>query len=360
MSIVYWGVLLAVVLCGSAAEGNPKAKLRRDGSFFIRPDPGMAFILSAILILISGLRYRVGTDYMAYYSWQVPTWENVWKNFLSFNESGFSLLTLLSRSIWDDRQSLILFSAVITVGLYTWTIYREGQAYLLSMLLYLFLGQWQGSFNAIRQYLAGAVLFAGYHYMLKKDYGKYILIVVLASLFHKMALVMIVPCFLFLRKPDITQLVILAAGSIVLVFSTDTVFRIIDTMKGKTTIFADEIAYRSNSVSLFRILVGFVPVLIYIFFCRKDRHTEKQDFFINAAFFNAFALLAGWKSAYLGRIGMYTNGFLVLGYHQILQLIRDDKARIITYYFVVVLYFLFWLYSIQAGGISAFQWVFSR
>lgn len=357
MSLVYYEVLLAIIGSSVIAEENPKTLLSKKGAFSILPDPGMALILSFVLMLVSGLRYQVGTDFTAYYYWSAEDWSSVWHSIFTFNEGGFLLLTNLSRMIWDDGQSLILFSAVITVGLYCWTIYHRSSAYLLSMLLYLFLGQWQGSFNGVRQYLAAAILFSGYRFILKKKYLKFSLIVLAAALFHKSAIVMLLPCFLFSRKPDFKQIAILAIGSIVLALSYDTIFSIIGMAKGKTMVL-QEGTYRTNDVNPFRILITFIPVLIYIVLCDKEHHTKEQDFYINAVFFNAFAMLASMGSTYLARIGIYTNSFLILGYGSLLQLIRDDKSKRVTVMLVLVVYFFFWIYSVRAGGISSFQFCF--
>ena len=357
MSLVYYEVLLAIIGCSIIAEKNPKAYLSRRGAFGIRPDPGMVLILSVALMLVSGLRYRVGTDFFAYYYWKATDWSSVWRNLFSFNEGGFTLLIGLSRMIWNDSQSLILLSAIITVGLYCWTIYHRSSTYLLSMLLYLMLGQWQGSFNGIRQYLAAAILFSGYQFILEKKYLQYGLIVLIASLFHKSAIVMVLPCFLFSRKPDLKQVILLAFGSIVLVLSYDTIFGIIGAVKGKTMVL-EEGTYRTNDVNPLRILVSFVPVLIYIVLCDKEHHTKKQDFYINAVLFNAFAMLASMGSTYLARIGIYTNSLLILGYGSLLQLIRDEITKRVTVMCVLAMYFFFWIYSVQAAGISSFQFCF--
>lgn len=357
MSLVYFFVFFAIIVCGAISEKNPKVSLSRNGGFLIRPDPGIAMLLSAVLILVSGLRYRVGTDFFSYYYWHIKDWQIVLSDIVSFNEGGFSFLTRLSRTIWDDNQSLIFFSAVITVGLYSWTIYRRSSTYLLSMLLFLMLGQWQGSFNGIRQYLAAAVLFSGYHFIYEKKYIQYGLIVLAAALFHRSAIVMVLPCVLFSRKPDLKQIALFALASIILALSYDTIFGIIGMAKGKTLIL-EESTYRTNDVNPFRIIITFVPVLIYIVLCDKEHHTKEQDFYINAFFFNAFAMLASMGSTYLARIGIYTNSLLILGYGSLLQLIRDEKTKKITVMLVLAMYLFFWLYSIQAGGIASFQFCF--
>lgn len=356
MSPVYWGVLLAVAVLGNLAQTNPVLKLHRDGTYSLQPDTGSVILLSSVLILVSGLRFWVGTDYGAYYRWYVSDWSRVLDNLIHYKEGGFSLLAKLSRMAWDDGQSVIFISAVITTGLYCRTIYEYSPMYILSMLLYLFMGEWQGSFNGVRQYLAAAILFAGHRFILDRKLWKYCLIVFVAGMFHTTALVMILPYFVFNRKPDITQLVILMIGAFVIRFSYGIMFQLIGGYKGTAIDMRD--TYMTNDVNIFRILVAFIPVVIYIILCNKESHSREQDFYINVMFFNAFAMVAGMGSTYLARIGIYTNAAVSIGYTHLFRLIDDEKTRKIVGFAVLTIYFLYWLYSIQAGGIRNFRWIF--
>ena len=162
MSIVYWAVLAATVIFGGMADAFPKTRIGRNGRVYLRPEPVSVLLLALILISVSGFRYQVGTDFMAYYHWRVDDWSEIFKSIVSFQNGGFELLAKLCRLVFDHDQTLIFVSACITIGLYVLTIYRISPSFLLSMLFYLFLGQWQGGFNGIRQYLAAAILFAGH------------------------------------------------------------------------------------------------------------------------------------------------------------------------------------------------------
>lgn len=356
MSIVYFAVLAVVIALGSAAEANPKSCLTRKG-IYIRPDPGAALILSVVLILVCGLRYRVGTDFMAYYRNRVTDLNVVWRSLITFKEPGIKILSFLSHAIYDNGQSLIFLSSLITVGLYCWTIYRYHSMYLIAMLFYLFLGDWQGSFNGVRQYLAAAILFAGHRFIPDRKLWQYCLVVFAATLFHTTAIVMILPYFLFNRKPDITQLVLLTVGAVVIRFSYSIIFNLIGSYKGSAMNVEGD-AYLTNDVNILRILVAFIPVGIYIFFCQKDKQTREQDFYINAVFFNAFSMMAGMGSTYLARIGIYTSAAMVIGYGHVFQLIEDEKTRKIVIYVAMGVYFLYWVYSLQNGSLTPFRWCF--
>ena len=358
MSSVYWIVLFSTIVLGTLAQNNPVAVRQQNGRFFLRPDQGAAILLSCILIFVSGFRYWVGTDYGAYYRWGLSEWPAVWDRIIQYKEGGFSFLVKLARTICNDGQSVILFSALITVGLYSWTIYKYSPFYLLSMLLYLFMGEWQGGFNGIRQYLAAAILFAGHHYILERKLWQYCLIVFIAGAFHTTALIMVLPYFLFTRKADITQIVLLAVGAVIVRFSYGLVFDLIGGYKGTVMNVAGD-KYLSSSVNIFRILVAFIPVVIYIFLCRKEGHTKEQVFYVNAALFNAFSMLAGMGSTYLARIGIYTNAAVIIGYVYLLELIDDEKTRKIIAYLLMLMYLLYWMYSLSLGD-GNFRWIFER
>ena len=359
MSFVYIAVLAAVLFLGNLAEKHPILQVRRDGAWAIKPDTGSAVLLSAILILVSGCRYRVGTDFMAYYRWRVTDFSVVWNAILHLKEPASTTLAYLSRLLYDDGQTFILLSAFITVGLFCRTIYKYHSMYLLSMLLYIFIGTWQTSFNGIRQCLAAAVVFAGHRYILKRDWLRYGIVLFIAFLFHGTAIIMVIPCFIFNREADITQLVLLAIGSIIIRFSYGIIFSLIGSFKGKMMDLEGE-AYLTNSVNIFRVLITFIPVAVYVIMCRKTGHTKEQTFYINAIIFNAFSMLAGMGSTYFGRVGIYTGAAVSLGYGYLFQLIDDERSRKITIYLVMAIYLAYWLYSLQAGGIANYRSFFSN
>ena len=342
------------------AEANPKSLLRKKG-ICIRPDPGAAFIMAAALIVISGLRYFVGTDYFSYYRNRVTDISVVWKSLIAFREPGIKLFSFIAHLIYDDGQSLIFLSALVTVGLYCWVIYRchAETMYLVSMLLYLFLGEWQGGFNCVKQYLAAAIMLAGHRYILSRDWKKYFAIVLLGALFHITALVMIVPYFLFNRKPDIKQVFFLAAGAIVTRFSYPLIFYLIGAYKGRAlNVIGD--AYLTNDVNVFRILVAFVPILVYWLFGNKGNHTRETDLYLNVVIFNAFSMFAGMGSTYLARIGIYSGAALPIGYGYLIRTITDGRTRKVIVFVSLVLYLAYWIYSLQSASIRTFHWIFER
>ena len=352
MSLVYWGVLLITILLGYTSERNPKSKQVSIGKVKTRPDPALAAALSVILIVVAGLRHGVGTDYWAYYRTNVTDWQTVWNAFIRYKEPGIRLLSKITRDISDSGTGLIILSSLITVGVYCLMIYRHSTMYLVSMLIFLFLGDWAGSFNGVRQYLAAAVLFAGHRFILKRKLIPYLLVVFLASLFHRTALVMIIPFFLFTRKPDMTQFVLLAAGAFVIRLSYDIIFSLIGSYKGTIVDFQDQ--YITTSINPLRIAVCFIPVILFLLTGNKQSLNKEQTVYINALFFNAFAMLAAAGSTYLGRIGLYTGAMVTIGYGHLFRIIPEGKNRKLIVLTVMVVLLIYWLYSLWGKD---FQWI---
>lgn len=354
ISPVYLAVLFAIVFLGQAAENNFTTVKRPDGTTWKKPSRDVAVFLSVILTLFAGFRYGVGTDFWAYYLWDTPSWSEVVKLIVGFHEGAFALLVKLANLFDANGQRTILVTSAVIVCLYCSAIYKYSSSYMLAMLLYLLMGEWQGSFNAVRQYLASAILFAGHRYILDRNLRKYLLVVFIAALFHRTVVVMVLPYFLLTRKPDQTQLALLAIGAILLRFSYGFLFDAVGEIRGdEIDMYSEE--YYTHSVNKLRILTVFIPTLIYLLQCQKENLTKEQVFYINAIFFNSFCMLATSGSAYLARMSIYTTATVIIGYGRLFPLIASENNRRTTKYIVVAMYFVYWLYSLRIGNGDRFH-----
>ena len=358
VSPVYWGVLIAVLVLSRVAESNSTPIKRKDGTIWHKPNKSVVILLASILTLVAGFRYMVGTDFPIYYRWPIPQWSLVFHNLIYFHEGGFSLIQRVATLGSYNPQNVIFLCSVITVGLYCRTIYKYSSSYALAMILYLLMGEWQGSFNAIRQYLAAAVLFSGHRLILERRLKDYLLLIFIAALFHKTAVVMTIPYFLFTRKPNQSQIALLLIGALVIRFSYGVLFDAIgDFMGSEQDVEGDE--YRSNSINPLRILVAFFPTGVYILQCVKDNLTKEQIFYINAAIFHSFSMLSASGSCYLGRVGVYTAATTIIGYGVLFQLIKDENNRRTTTYIIVALFLIYWLYSVRMVSYGNFMFNFN-
>lgn len=149
------------------------------------------FVLVCLgVILFQGFRdFSVGTDLVGY----IPSYlrignmdisslkyQNYEKGYIIFNK----VIFLLG---YDERQFLIIIAAVIQIPIF-FTIYKYSEHYLMSILWYFAFGNFIMTFSGLRQAIAMSIVFSGYYFIKNKRKYKFIILIFLASLFHKSAL----------------------------------------------------------------------------------------------------------------------------------------------------------------------------
>jgi len=156
-------------------------------------------------ILFHGLRhYSVGVDSVRYYQRFLQA-----ANIDSFKEI-FSLhrfeplYTLLEGTIgiFTDNYTIFFLGTslliFIPVGIF---IYKYSNNYFMSIFLFIVLGYFDFSMNVVRQSIAMSISLIGYKYAKEKKFLKFLLIVLIASLFHYSAVVIFPIYFLTNLKP---------------------------------------------------------------------------------------------------------------------------------------------------------------
>lgn len=319
-------------------------------------------LVTLVLILVAGFRSGVGTDYWTYkslYSFYADTWR---ESLINFNEPGIKIIAALSSVIYDDASTMFFISSLITVGLSVWTIYKHSDYFSLSILLYIFIGAWHGSFNGVRQYLACAILFAGHRYIIKKEFKKYCLIVFLASAFHISALSMIVLYFVPKRQLKYKDIILLGIFIILGLSLYDPALELVNNvlMNSNRNPLSIEDSYLTQQVSILRIGVMVAPSILYLIINPKDILRLEDNFYINMLFINASVYIITMNSAYFARFAIYTNIYVTLSFPRIFKGVNKKLSRLIIY-IALILYAVFWGYEIIiTENLRNFQWIFER
>ena len=263
------------------------------------------FIISAVLVFFAGVRYDVGADYKQYadnfqaYCTQTLVWNK---------EPGIRFVSQIADKITDNYGMMFFIMSLITVGLVTYTIAKESNYYLISILMYIFLGSWHESFNSVRQSAAAAILFWGHRYIKERKFIKWLLVCFIAFFFHTSAIIFIPLYFIPQREVTIKKVVVLIIIGVVAGLSYDRAFEFVSFIQGKEYIMD---AYSVGHISIFRIIVAWIPILFYFLqFYRNE--TIKEDkggihFYAMISALSGAIILAARYSTYLGRIVIYTD-----------------------------------------------------
>lgn len=189
-------------------------KKETPSSFFIVP----SFIL---LFFISTFRGDFTTDYTNY-SILFNTYNNY--DFLDIFTVGFYQeigYVLLNRVIGIFTSNEIYLFAVTTFiilfGFYH-HISRYSVNIWLSVIMFVTVGSYYTSFNITRQILAAAIIFIGSKFLYERKFFKFLWVVILASLFHKTALIMIPFYFILNFRINLRNIFLISAGSAVIIY----------------------------------------------------------------------------------------------------------------------------------------------
>lgn len=170
-----------------------------------------------LLSLFPGMRsYFVGTDsgkYSLNYRLEIPIYN------YSFNESkeyGFQLLQYIILHFTYNYFWFFFITSIITVYLNLKVLRKLSVNYTLAVFFFITLGSYTFIFNGIRQALSMAIFALAVPYFLEKKWLPYFVIVLLASSFHRSALVMIPMYFLAnLNIKSIYKVLISFFGSLI-------------------------------------------------------------------------------------------------------------------------------------------------
>ncbi len=301
----------------------------------------------ALLFLVSACRHYVGNDYTRYEEYfrlmmiegsdGVPT------------EIGFNLLAKGVQSIFGvgEKTNLLIFAlfAGATIFLFLKGMYDLSADFSFSFLLFMTFGYYFNSMNTIRYYLALALAVVSIKYVLRKEYAKFLLLVLLAASFHKSVLV-ILPIYIMAdfawKKWQMGFLALAAAAGFIL---RDLLLKIIIRIYPT---YADTMYLEAGTslVNILRCLGIFIAGILLYKETVRERPTNR--FFFQLNYLSLLLYLCGSFIPEVSRIGYYMNIshlFLLPG---MINAIPEGKTRKIwksAFIAAAALYFAAFLYK---------------
>ena len=331
-----------------------------DGRAVIKQDRGLSklaiTVIFLILVFVAAFRYGVGTDFYAYY--KTSNWTSRFK-LGHYNEPGFTVFALACNYLFNGANGAItIMSSVVVVSLFVFTIVKRSEAIDISVFLYIFIGCFAGVFNGVRQYMAAAILFAGYRFVVEKKLFKWLFIVLLASTFHVTAILVFFIYFICNLRCNWWLVMLYAALAVALLFSYDSIFELIGGLK--QTEFNPEDEYMTGHVNILRVLVQCVPIVMFLFVKKSVINGDREcRFLFNISLLNAAFAIAAMNSPYFSRFCIYTSCFQILMYPKIFSKMIKDNKNIFTVA-LLACYGIFWIYEMfNNTGTKEFHWIFN-
>lgn len=253
----------------------------------------------------------------------------------------------MSFGIW---MAIIAFFFLFTIGFF---IYKRSEHSLISILLFIALGFLVFSLSGLRQTTAIAIVLWSYMALEKNRKLLFVLLVLLASLFHKSALIVLI--LILFRKtrfgiPHIVLSIIGIMGFIayspqIRIFLNENVF--VDNYSG----------YQSSDATLN--FTGFIIqaaiFLFCIFYYKKITNENKRDLLLyNSLFLGLIFQLFASLVAEMFRISMYFSVYSLVLVPKALYNEKDkEQLRYLSFLIIFVLLF----YIVISGGVEyQFYW----
>lgn len=310
---VYW-----LLLTGSLAVGIPLCRVKYGRGIYCT-------LAGIVLFLLSAFRAHVGYDYNLYGGWYMDIQKQSMEDImLRRQEKGFMVPTKLLSEVEPDYRIMFIFIALIIISAVMIYIYVYSEKPYLSVFFYLSFGLFFNSMNFMRQIIAACIVLYALQYIKKKQFMRYLALVLFASTFHISALILIPFYFILRVKMDWLTLGTYTIATVLLsVFSWD----ILE--------FITQYVYKGYDPSKSGEVINGLPPVYAIYFgiffmiaflLRKE--LVKEDGFnnvlLNCMFFTVFFEIMGVKHAILSRFSIlfFIPAIVILMPRVLVQLLK--------------------------------------
>lgn len=287
------------------------------------------FLLLSFFIpmIIGGLRYNVGTDYMNYLKFYINNQK------IDF---GFNLFSIITRIIGNSKCLFFLYNffTLLFIFLGFNNLKRNYRTFSYFLFLFLF---YTTSFNAIRQMLAVSIVFYSYKYIIKSNPLKYILFIIFSSLFHNSSLLFL-PVYPIINNNSKTIKYIAILILLILVYNYESLLSFLTNINlfqhyELYSKYTDRIAF--NNYSFY-----FELIILFIILINRKRMVianESNQKLIYIYIFGIIFMISGFINPYVKRISNYflISSILLLPY---IPTLSNSNKKKVFYYLLIIGY----------------------
>lgn len=283
-----------------------------------------------ILFALSACRLNVGNDYAKY----VEFMHLVNCNAYVPTEIGFNLLVKLVYGLSGYENFLLVFAvySFVTVLLFLLAMYEQSDEFGLSFFLFMTLGYYFQTFSTVRYYLALAIALYSMKFVLRRQWGRFVILVLLGAAFHKSLLVVIPLYFLASLRWKKWQLAVAALFSTTFLFLQDFYLKVVVFLYPTY----EDTEYLEGGTSYINILrCAAVLAFAGIVYVMEQREQEGKKLKEEPRFWFYFYLNLGALVLYtlcsflpiISRIGYYLTVSQILFLPMLLGRVKHEKWR---------------------------------
>lgn len=340
----YWWLLIWLFLGGGILNKMPKHREYLNGEQVEHWDVLPAILMVLPYIIWAGFRKEFGDTYVYRMGFQKAIGDlSQIPGLFTTNQKdpGYSVFLIFFKWLFGNQEELFFtIIAAFQLTCVALIFRRYSTNYWACIFLFVVSTDYLSwTHNGMRQFIAVAIIFAGFPYLVNKEYIKMILLILLASLFHGSALLMIPVVFIVQGHAWNRKTVIMLVATAVVIAYIDRFTPILNDLLQDTQyddMMTNEIWSTDDGTNIFRVAVYSVPALLSLFGLKYIR-TEKNpimDICVNCSIVTmALYLVAAVSSGiYIGRLPIYTTlqGYIALPW-MIDKIFERRSAKMVRY-----------------------------
>lgn len=302
-----------------------------------------------MLFLVSALRIAIGHDYWEYTS----IFSLIEQNRYVSTEVGFNLLVRICQFFFTGEKNYIAVFAIVafvTLFYFMKGIYQNTENFGMAFFLFMAFGYYLSTFNSIRYYLVLAVAFYATKYLLRKEYGRFVFCILIASTMHMAVLFVLLayPLALIRWKPWVFPIVSAFVASLLVFpgFYRKLIFMFYP--------FYENSAYDTGETSTIQIARCIGILIFALIFYKKALKGNRQNMFYFNLSLEALVVYACCSFIpVVSRIGFFLNIYQILLIPAIIKTIEKKWLRIVITVLVYLAgcgYFALFLKSCMEDG----------
>ena len=283
----------------------------------IRDTNTLFFILGTLLLVyVTGLRFDFG-DTIAY--WEIFTKampiDECISSFSIGNEWLFQFyMSFIHTYISTDPRVFIEITSLITIFPLMYFLYNYSGDLKFAFYIFIMSGCWEHSMNGLRQYLATAIIVAGFQLLANRKWYLFLPLVFIVAQIHTSAYIILLLYFITNTEAcgKVTKFILVF--SILIVITSPLTGGFVDNLLSGSD-YGDRYSGQewNYSINIFRVLVSVVPIVLAFF--NKDLMKNKYKYYntvFNMALFFTVFTMAGVFSSVYARFNIYFEVFSVL------------------------------------------------
>lgn len=315
---------------------------------------GVTFL---ILFVISGYRgdftsdYRNFSELFSYFN--SFSWSELFnQNF--YQEPAYVLLNRLIGSFTNNDLYLFLITTLIILTLFFREFRRDSIYIWISILLFINIGAYYTSFNITRQILAVSIIFAGSTYIYKREFRKYIVTILIASLFHQTSWLMIPFYFLLNLKFNLRNSILIITLSAVAILSLNTLIEIVQRFISRYSGYT----YGMTGLNVTSVVVP-VAILLFVIIHHKSISFDsvKHRVWLNASVYYTIFSIAGLKVEMFQRVAEFFNPYVLLIIPLIISEISNKNLRVVYTIYIIFFVIAYNLVILSGTGYDPYYFI---